>query len=978
MKKIIFLIAMALVAIITIRCKEDAEIPALKFDIDVTTDATISERGINDESVIKFDLKTDYDYAAAPLLYKVSYENIGILKLNGEELNKDTTYKLNKPELTLSYFGKEAGKHTIKVHFFNDKGINVLKEIEIPYVKYNFTVSTVGDEAPYQGELKEYKLTITPENATVKDSYKIKFISYDENDPSLQKSYVALNGTKIEFNKVYDIDVTKEQKITLKSFHSGAKNLIYTIINNSSEKQEKIGQNIKASEIEVKNLSFNKLTTNTLGDNLQLRGFINKTPALSKGIQYRTWIVEVPNEQKDGVENTDNTYKDFTLPDNNEFVLNVKVKKYGTYKYMLQFKDEFGTESAPTSFEIKAIDKNFEVEQKVTTNLENVIQGQRVELLFHVKEMEATNEEYQVQFLSFDEKDVNLQKTKISFNNAQIQLNKWYTVKKGEQNLIAITTSYAGSKKLVYQVKNSIYNKTSALEFNVKKATISLSNLSLKTSKSRVLIGETFKVEGTVEKTYPGNKTIEYKTWLSSGNASNFRELTNTYRGYELPQDNMLSLDFKVTGAGNYTLKVQAKDEFGNESEPKEFAIIVKNNEFEIEQKVNTDINRVIQGEEVDIDFKIKEEFETNETFQVQFISFDSADLYLNKSEIKLNNEKIQLNKWYSVSKTAFNKIKIKSFKAGDKKLVYQVKNSAYTKNKEVNINILKEQFTVSLYSPYKKIVPTKPFDFKIKITANNHNKEVSYYLKFDYLKIKYNGRSYSEGESIPIEFENGQIEKEIDIEGLVPNNVNLDYNFNAIPYGKVYNSDNTIYEIKAPEVIKIIELNGISVLGKRCRESLFSSGDGYFSEGYYIYMNRQYMFGDEEIFKNRSNIKFKIYLFYNNVSRIFDENTYDFSYDDLISNNNKNNIRIEDAKTILDNRRKHYFSPAFKYGDKMIVEIYYNNKIIYRTNINISLVDTSKEIFPFNEWEKIKDLMYMSLSKKGTIYYENYDHIMK
>ena len=293
-------------------------------------------------------------------------------------------------------------------------------------------------------------------------------------------------------------------------------------------------------------------------------------------------------------------------------------------------------------------------------------------------------------------------------------------------------------------------------------------------------------------------------------------------------------------------------------------------------------------------------------------------------------------------------------------------------------MHILKEQFTVSLYSPYKKIVPTKPFDFKIKITANNHNKEVSYYLKFDYLKIKYNGRSYSEGESIPIEFENGQIEKEIDIEGLVPNNVNLDYNFNAIPYGKVYNSDNTIYEIKAPEVIKIIELNGISVLGKRCRESLFSSGDGYFSEGYYIYVNRQYMFGDEEIFKNRSNIKFKIYLFYNNVSRIFDENTYDFSYDDLISNNNKNNIRIEDAKTILDIRRKHYFSPAFKYGDKMIVEIYYNNKIIHRTNIDISLVDTSKEISPFYKWEQTKDLMYMSLSKKGTIYYENYDHIMK
>lgn len=965
MKKIIFLIAIVLVAIITIRCKEDAEIPALKFDIDVKTDATISEKGINDESVIKFDLKTDYDYAAAPLSYKVSYENIGILKLNGEELNKDTTYKLNKPELTLSYFGKEAGKHTIKVHFFNDKGINVLKEIEIPYVKYNFTVSTVGDEAPYQGELKEYKLTITPENATVKDSYKIKFISYDENDPSLQKSYVALNGTKIEFNKVYDIDVTKEQKITLKSFHSGAKNLIYTIINNSSEKQEKISQNIKASQIEVKNLSFNKLTTNTLGDNLQLRGFINKTPTLSKGIQYRTWIVDVPNEQKDGIENTDNTYKDFTLPDNNEFVLNVKVKKYGTYKYMLQFKDEFGTESAPTSFEIKAIDKNFEVEQKVTTNLENVIQGQRVELLFNVKEMEATNEEYQVQFLSFDEKDVNLQKTKISFNNAQIQLNKWYTVKKGEQNLIAITTSYAGSKKLVYQVKNSMYNKISALEFNVKKATISLSKLSLKTSKSRVLIGETFKVEGTVEKTYPGNKTIEYKTWLSSGNASNFKELTNTYRGYELSQDNMLSLNFKVTNADNYTLKVQAKDEFGNESEVKEFAIIVKNNEFEIEQKVNTDISRVIQGEEVDIDFKIKEEFETNETFQVQFIGFDSEDLYLNKSEIKLNNEKIQLNKWYSVNKTDFNKIKIKSFKAGNKKLVYQVKNSAYTKSKEANINILKEEFTVSLYTSVKKVVPTKPFNFKLKITAKKHNKDVNYFLKYNHLKIKYNGKVYFEGERIPIEFENGQSEKEIEAEATIPENV---IEFFSYDKGEVYNSDNILNYVNIPEIIRPIDLPGVSVLGRHWMHHYEKSwGDPYryWADVFYIYVTRLTM--DEEIYKNKENIEFRIFLY--NFSTSEREEVKRFSYNELITDDEIK--KIYEVKDKRASERK----PRFK--DGMDIEIYYNNRIVYKVdkeNINgffKELADSQKS----SEWNT---LIYKSLSGKGTIYYQNYDHIMK
>lgn len=726
MKKIIFLITMALVAIITIRCKEDAEIPALKFDIDVTTDATISERGINDESVIKFDLKTDYDYAAAPLSYKVSYENIGILKLNGEELNKDTTYKLNKPELTLSYFGKEAGKHTIKVHFFNDKGINVLKEIEIPYVKYNFTVSTVGDEAPYQGELKEYKLTITPENATVKDSYKIKFISYDENDPSLQKSYVALNGAKIEFNKVYDIDVTKEQKITLKSFHSGAKNLIYTIINSSSEKQEKISQNVKASEIEVKNLSFNKLTTNTLGDNLQLRGFINKTPSLSKGIQYRTWIVEVPNEQKDGVENTDNTYKDFTLPDNNEFVLNVKVKKYGTYKYMLQFKDEFGTESAPTSFDIKAIDKNFEVEQ-IVPNLENVIQGQDIDINFTVKEVSNNeNETYQVQFLEFDRLDENLRKSKIYLNDTEVQLNKWYIIERKVANHIKLNVSTAGNKTLKYQIKNSIYDKTNTVTFNVKKTTISLKNLTIKATK--IFINEPFKIEGIVEKTYSKNKNIEYKTWLTLGNAPHFNGLTNTYKPISLSSDNILSLNFYATDASNYKLYIQAKDEFGNESDIREFPITVNYKTFAIKQ-VNDVLTDKYQGQDISFVSSIEADNNQNGEYKVKFLAFDSQDINLEKSYVKLNGVPIKFNVEYSF-KEINNSIVVNSFHHGNAKLVYEVWRAEmpnYKVKKETDINIKKAPISANLNINKTKILTNTSFTIQGKVNTLSREGKIYY-----------------------------------------------------------------------------------------------------------------------------------------------------------------------------------------------------------------------------------------------------------
>ena len=1188
MKKTIFLIAMALIAIVAIRCKEEAEIPALKFEINASTDETLTERGVNDNAVINFEFKADYDYATAPLSFKIDYDKQGILKLGNEELTKDTTYNLDKPELSLSYVGKEEGKHTIKVYFFNDKGIHILKEIEIPYAKYNFAVAVTGDETVYQGETKEYKLTITPENATVKDNYKIKFISYDENDPALQKSYVAFNGIKIDYNKAYEIaDITKEQKINLKSFHSGAKKLIYIIINSSSEKQEKISQEVKAAEIAVKDLNFNKLTTNTLDDNLQLRGFITKVPALSnKTIFYRTWIVDVPNEQKEGVENTDNTYKDFTLPNNNEFVINVKVKKYGTYKYMLQFKDEFGNETEPRSFEIKAIDKNFEIEQKVNTNLENVVQGQKVELLFNVKEMESTNEEYQVQFLSFDEKDVNLQKTKITFNNAQIQLNKWYTVKKGTQNLIAINTFYAGSKKLTYQVKNSIYSKekelsinikktsisiknlslntdkiyidkefklegkiektysenknieyktwlsagdntkfkdlantyknyellkdnmfsltfkaaevgryvlkiqakdefgneseikefqinvignefaveqklrsdinnltqgqevqidlevkeghntneqfqiqflsfdpsdiylqkakiklngqnniqlnkwytlnknslnnialatfnsgnkklvyqvknsmytkNNELSFNVKKATISLNKLSLKTIKGRVFIDETFKVEGTVEKTYPTNKSIEYKTWLSSGNSSNIRELTNTYRGYELSQDNMLSLDFRITNAGNYTLKVQAKDEFGNESEVKEFPIVVKNNDFEIEQIFNSNPTHkgVQQGEETKITLRVKEEYSTNEVFEIQFLDFDQSDPSLQKSKITFNNEIVQLRKWYSFDKNSDNQLKIISFKSGSKELSYEIKNSAYKKGKKIGINVLPETFTLKTFIPFKKIVPNKPFEFHFTVEAKNHNKEVNYLADFK-MKVKYNGRTYLAGEKIPIELENGQTKKEFEMEGIVdnPNNSSFDHIH-------VKNSDNIEKDIWLnTDILTPIKIDRISFFGRTsCTSRAWNPlrGGWYCDERtsvFYTGGNGTNIRIDDIILQDKENVRYKIIL------TRHDDNGYhgegEKTIEIILSQDEVLLYRkIHEEKTDAD--ESHIFD------DNMRIEVFYKNKKVYEAK-NIKGF-YRKVYLDENSWNNIQIINIT----EDKIFYENYDHIAK
>ena len=593
MKKTIFLLAMTLIALITIRCKKDADIPALNFEIDVKTDATISEKGINDESVIKFDMKTDYDYVAAPLSYKVDYSNIGILKHEGNELNKDTTYKLDKPEFTLTYIGKEPGKHNIKVHFFNDKGVNIIKTVEIPYVKYNFTLEVTGDETLYQGETKEYKLKITPENSTIKDTYKIKFISYDENDVALEKSYVAFNGKKIEFNKEYLIsDLSAEQLITLKSFNAGTKNLVYTIINSSSEKQNYITQTIKKSQIEVKNLAFNKLVISDLGENLQVRGFIIKTPDITKYIQCKTWIVDVPNDQKDGVENTDNTYKEYILPDNNEFLLNVKVNKYGTFKYMIQFKDEFGNETSPYSFEIR--NRTFAIHQ-IDDVLTNKYQGQDISFISSIKKSNADDElnpKYKIRFLEFDPKDINLQKSYIKLNGNLVKLNVESDFKVINNNIV-VNSFHHGNVKLVYEVWNVETPNTKVRKettINIKQAAIS-ANLSI--DKTKTITSYPFIIQGKVN-TLSREGKIYYKTWVKKEDPRNTdpkwmdgwglfpdilsKEITSTeekWVDYTL-NDNNFSISNQTSNEdGKYKYYIQFKDEFGNESEVIKFDIKV-------------------------------------------------------------------------------------------------------------------------------------------------------------------------------------------------------------------------------------------------------------------------------------------------------------------------------------------------------------------------------------------------------------------
>lgn len=324
---------------------------------------------------------------------------------------------------------------------------------------------------------------------------------------------------------------------------------------------------VKADKDTISNLALNDIVPVTY--------VVNRKYNTGATMQYR---VNLDKSQGFTIyDNNDNEIKDFGFQNLTSDTLKLKYKGtfQGIYSLSVTFKNsknERVDKRVAFEYGIKNKNKEFNIEQKVNANLNNITQGQDVELSFEVKEVANTEEEFQIQFLKFDEADEYLQKSKIYLNNNEIEINKWYSINKGSINKILLNSFNAGNKKLVYQIKNSVYTKDKELDINVKKATISLKNLTLKADK--IYINEPFKIEGKVEKTYSNVKNIEYKTWLSSGNAAHLKDITNTYRSYKLSdENNIFSLEFNAVNVGNFTLKIQAKDEFGNESEVKEFNI---------------------------------------------------------------------------------------------------------------------------------------------------------------------------------------------------------------------------------------------------------------------------------------------------------------------------------------------------------------------------------------------------------------------
>lgn len=575
MKKLLFL---ALVAGATlVGCRKDSDQPALDFKFSVeAVNHNFSDKGVNESVTIPFKLDAGYDFEKQPIKYRIEADKQSQLSVGGQNISAGEAYTLSEPKLDLIYKGKEKGEHNIKVTFFNSDNRQITKEVKLNFKEFGYTLEVLnGKLNAYQGENVDFNLKITPKNGAPQMDYFIKFKSYDAQDPNLQKTVLTINGERIIFDKEYRIENLLDTKIRINSFYTGSKQLKYIIKNQTFEREESIQLNVSQVTMRAE-LNFDKVETNNTEGTLKLQGYVAKNLKYNGKLWYKTWISE---GDPTGIENTNNEYREYTLPDNNEFSINVRTTKKGVYVYFIQFKDEFGNESTTSQFTLTINDKTFSIEQ-ITPDLSNIYQGQDVSLIFSVRG-NYESARYKIKFISFDEQDIDLVKSSIKYNGTNIRMNELKdTQRNNENNTIIVNSFNFGEKRLVYEVyevtneENKVRKET---VINFKKAPISSD---IRVIDTYVYQNVDFTLKGKVNH-MSRTKQIQYRTMAvykedATLVTNEIPTTNNNWVNTTLDENNNFSLTLKATYRDIFTYIIQFKDEFGNISSSQEVDIDVQ------------------------------------------------------------------------------------------------------------------------------------------------------------------------------------------------------------------------------------------------------------------------------------------------------------------------------------------------------------------------------------------------------------------
>ena len=725
--KRIFLLWLAVVTLIG-GCKKDSEQPALhlKFSVEAPTE-DFSDKGINEEVAIPLKVVTDFDFSKVPLKYKIETDKQAIFKIGDKEVLSGDIQKLETPEITLFYTGKQQGEHTIKVTVINSPENKSVKELKLNYKEYGYTLETVNAKASAsQGENVDFSLKITPVEGAPKMDYFITFKSFDiENDPKLEKNLVAMNGEKVELGKEYKIENLADIKIRINSFYSGKKELKYIIKNKTFEREEVFTQEVSKNNITFsEGAQLSKTVARAINETISFVGKIIKEPIHSNKVWYKTEITE---GQADGLTTTADWVETTLTKENVVNNLSFIAKKEGEYKYKITFKDEFDNEVSKIFDVSLKINKDFTIE--LSEGKQNPYQGEAVTFKLKVIPQEhAPQMDYFIIFKSFSEEDPQLQKDFVAFNGQKIVFDKEYKITNLADSKIRINSFFVGNKELNYIIKNKYVEKNNTIVQNVQRSGVVLSEGAQLSKNAFRNINETIKFVGKITKKPHHNNKIWYKTEITEGQIDGLT--TTSWREIQLGQDNSVNdVTIKPIKEGKYKYKITFKDEFGSET----------NKVFDVEFKVNRTFVTEITGGKLNanqgeaVDFKLKvipAEHAPQMTYYIIFKSFGN-DINLNRDYVAFNGQKIAFDQEYKIENLADSRIRISSFYAGNKELKYIITNRHTQKEGSILQNVQTGGLVLSESAQLSKDVSNtlnETIKFVGKVTKKtNYNNKIWY-----------------------------------------------------------------------------------------------------------------------------------------------------------------------------------------------------------------------------------------------------------
>ncbi|MDO4230273.1 MAG: hypothetical protein Q4C98_10690, partial [Capnocytophaga sp.] len=198
---------------------------------------------------------------------------------------------------------------------------------------------------------------------------------------------------------------------------------------------------------------------------------------------------------------------------------------------------------------------------------EDVYQGSKVDLEAIITPLNpAQQDNYKIIFNSFPG-DIFL------YDATPIQKGKEYDIKNIERFIFSLKSNQIGGNILTYTIKNKTVSKNFEITQYIAKREVVLENI--KVVKEEVLLGQNFVLVGVVKNTPTYNEKFQYKTWISNTNVNGIQNTNNTYTNYMQWTNGNFELQFKSLQAGDFTLNFQIKDEFGNETEIKQFPLKV-------------------------------------------------------------------------------------------------------------------------------------------------------------------------------------------------------------------------------------------------------------------------------------------------------------------------------------------------------------------------------------------------------------------